>query len=305
MAAVLPAAKENIFQPSAGLLARLAEKPHPGPQPNEPKLHWADQTAKLHIALGFSTSLYDFRVGPRCSSKERDSETGLDFFQARYFSSAQGRFTSPDEFKGGIVDPFTGQDIETNTALPYADITDPQTLNKYAYVRNNPLRYTDPTGHVAVADDLLEALGVGVAVTYVYLSLPPEQRDFGTAITTVTGTIASWFHKSDSKPGTLGKPDHQQTADEEAQKMGGTREVTIPTPEGEKGSRRADAAKVENGKVTQVTQVYRPTPAGNIPKREKQAAADIEKATGVKPKMEPVRPVRPVKPPCTEGTSCQ
>jgi RHS repeat-associated protein len=63
---------------------------------------------------------------------------------------SMGRFTSPDEFRGGIVDAFTGQDIETNTALPYADITDPQTLNKYAYIRNNPLRYIDPTGHEIV-----------------------------------------------------------------------------------------------------------------------------------------------------------
>jgi len=84
------------------------------------------------------------------TSKERDAESGLDFFESRYYSSAQGRFTSPDEFKGGIVDAFTRKDIETNTALPYADITDPQTLNKYAYVRNNPLRYIDPTGHEIV-----------------------------------------------------------------------------------------------------------------------------------------------------------
>ena len=41
----------------------------------------------------------------------------MDFFGARYMSAAQGRFTSQDEFKGGIVDPFTGKDIETNTAL--------------------------------------------------------------------------------------------------------------------------------------------------------------------------------------------
>jgi RHS repeat-associated protein len=81
------------------------------------------------------------------TSKERDSETGLDYFGARYFSAAQGRFTSPDEFPGGIVDPFTGQQVEQPGPLPYADITDPQTLNKYAYVRNNPLRYTDPDGH--------------------------------------------------------------------------------------------------------------------------------------------------------------
>jgi RHS repeat-associated protein len=83
----------------------------------------------------------------RFTGKVRDSESGLDYFGARYYGSALGRFTSPDEFNGGIVDPFTGQDIETNTALPYADITDPQTLNKYAYVRNNPLRYTDSNGH--------------------------------------------------------------------------------------------------------------------------------------------------------------
>ena len=60
------------------------------------------------------------------TSKERDAETGLDFFETRYFSSAQGRFTSPDA-------PFAGQHKE-----------DPQSWNMYAYVRNNPLRYTDP-----------------------------------------------------------------------------------------------------------------------------------------------------------------
>jgi hypothetical protein len=62
------------------------------------------------------------------TGKERDSETGLDFFGARYFSSAQGRFTSADV-------PFAGQQVE-----------DPQSWNMYAYGRNNPLLYTDPTG---------------------------------------------------------------------------------------------------------------------------------------------------------------
>jgi RHS repeat-associated protein len=61
------------------------------------------------------------------TGKERDAESGLDNFGARYFGSSMGRFMSPDSFGGHY--------------------TDPQTLNRYSYVRNNPLRYTDPTGH--------------------------------------------------------------------------------------------------------------------------------------------------------------
>ena len=57
------------------------------------------------------------------TGKERDAETGLDYFGARYFSGAQGRFTSADEFKGGgLFDPFTGNSAETIGPLPYADI---------------------------------------------------------------------------------------------------------------------------------------------------------------------------------------
>jgi RHS repeat-associated protein len=83
----------------------------------------------------------------RFTGKERDAETGLDFFLARYYSAAQGRFLSPDEFKGGPDDALTGQDIIASGPLPYADIRNPQTLNKYAYVLNDPLRYVDPDGH--------------------------------------------------------------------------------------------------------------------------------------------------------------
>jgi len=55
--------------------------------------------------------------------------TGLDFFGARYFSGAQGRFTSADPI--GIMKQ---------------KLLDPQQWNMYAYVRNNPLRLLDPTG---------------------------------------------------------------------------------------------------------------------------------------------------------------
>ncbi len=63
---------------------------------------------------------------PFLTSKERDNETGLDYFLARYYSSAQGRFTSADPLGGHTEDP--------------------QTLNRYTYVRNNPPVLTDPTG---------------------------------------------------------------------------------------------------------------------------------------------------------------
>ena len=62
------------------------------------------------------------------TGKERDIETGLDYFGARYFASTHGRFTSPDDFLN-----------DTHTE-------DPSSWNLYAYVRNNPLTYVDPNG---------------------------------------------------------------------------------------------------------------------------------------------------------------
>ena len=60
------------------------------------------------------------------TGKERDSESGLDNFGARYDSSGIGRFVSPDPL-GGFI-------------------SDPQSLNRYSYVRNNPTNLTDPSG---------------------------------------------------------------------------------------------------------------------------------------------------------------
>ena len=63
------------------------------------------------------------------TGKERDTESNLDNFGARYDSSSMGRFMSPDSIY-----------IEGNRLF------DPQSLNLYSYVRNNPLNLTDPTG---------------------------------------------------------------------------------------------------------------------------------------------------------------
>jgi RHS repeat-associated protein len=68
------------------------------------------------------------------TTKERDTESGLDNFGARYFGSSLGRFMTPD----WSSKPQT---------VPYADLGNPQTLNLYSYVVNNPLNRTDPLGH--------------------------------------------------------------------------------------------------------------------------------------------------------------
>ena len=71
-----------------------------------------------------------------------------DYFRARYYSSPQGRFTSPDEFNGGPHEVgVLGNGDPQKQALPYADITEPQSLNKYQYTYNNPLNYVDDNGH--------------------------------------------------------------------------------------------------------------------------------------------------------------
>ncbi|MGH9540882.1 MAG: RHS repeat-associated core domain-containing protein [Terriglobales bacterium] len=107
----------------------------------------------------------------RYTGKERDPESGLDYFESRYYSSAAGRFLSPDEARSDdLVDPFTGQRVFSAAGpIAFADIAEPQSLNPYAYTRNNPLRFTDPSGHcledacIAEGYALYEAVGVGFA----------------------------------------------------------------------------------------------------------------------------------------------
>jgi RHS repeat-associated protein len=97
---------------------------------------------------GYSTSFFngpfgDFQTQSGSGSdpsehhfagKERDTESNLDYFPARYYNSNLGRFLSPDS--DTLPDD-----------VPYADFNNPQSLNLYAYVGNNPLSQTDADGH--------------------------------------------------------------------------------------------------------------------------------------------------------------
>jgi RHS repeat-associated protein len=84
---------------------------------------------------------YDSRAPQKFTGKERDAETGLDYFLARYYSASQGRFTSTDPV---IITP--------------ERLRDPQPLNAYAYVRNNPLKFIDPTGEILTISGDIEQI---------------------------------------------------------------------------------------------------------------------------------------------------
>jgi len=64
----------------------------------------------------------------------------------------QGRFTSPDEFTGGPDELYFFVDDASENPTFYADLSNPQSLNKYQYTYNNPLRYVDPDGHETAPD---------------------------------------------------------------------------------------------------------------------------------------------------------
>jgi RHS repeat-associated protein len=72
-----------------------------------------------------------FRADYKFTGKEKDKETGLQYFEARYLANHLGRFA--------IVDP-----LYSNIKPDW--LTKPQSLNLYVYGLNNPVRFTDPTG---------------------------------------------------------------------------------------------------------------------------------------------------------------
>jgi RHS repeat-associated protein len=108
------------------------EKPHQGVAPQNPALHqgiaWSNSTS----ALGLRSLAVETRVRSRCNGKERDTESGNDYFGARYYASSMGRWMSPDK-------PFADQHPGN-----------PQSWNLYSYVRNNPLSSIDTDGQVTI-----------------------------------------------------------------------------------------------------------------------------------------------------------
>ena len=113
------------------------KKVHQGVAPQNLALHQGIAWSNSTTALGLRGAQLETRVRSRCTSKERDAESNLDMFGARYYGSSLGRFMTPDW--SSKPEP-----------VPYADFENPQSLNQYSYSGNNPSSKSDPDGHCDV-----------------------------------------------------------------------------------------------------------------------------------------------------------
>jgi RHS repeat-associated protein len=119
------------------------------------------------------------------TGKERDSESNLDMFGARYYGSSLGRFMTPD----WAAKPVT---------VPYAHFGNPQSLNLYSYVSNNPTTTADPDGHCPWC---LAVAGGGILADEAPLAFtgPVGWTIMGVTALGVTGYAAyQHFHNSDN-----------------------------------------------------------------------------------------------------------
>jgi RHS repeat-associated protein len=120
------------FQIVDGLGTRRMQTNDAGqPETDVQSLPYGDALATATDPLAPATA--DDATPLHFTGKERDTESGNDYFGARYYASSMGRWLSPDP-----------------TQLWYADQTNPQSMNLYGYGWNNPHRYIDKNGNEVV-----------------------------------------------------------------------------------------------------------------------------------------------------------
>ncbi len=203
-------------------------------------------------------------------------------------------------------------------------VGDPQSWNLYAYVRNQPLRYVDPTGHgpqgaTAAASSCAQDQGGGghttcnvdtsgttTAQNTFPFHVPYGQQGLygapcpvdacvtATAPKSIWGKIGSWFGGvafGIVRWGKLGGPLHRAGVERVSRSLEESgfkvqREVRVPTPNGAKSSRWVDVVGTKNGE-TRMYQIGRQNMDGTPVAREVQALDDIEGATGIRPNFLP------------------
>jgi RHS repeat-associated protein len=127
----------------------------------------------LVASVGSDPNHYKF------TGKERDSESNLDNFGARYYTSSMGRFMTPDW-------------AARATAVPYAVFGDPQTLNLYSYVENAPVNRADADGHYSGFEYQLSGTGGFDASTMEFA----EDSDVGSGVQITVAQLTAQLNQN-------------------------------------------------------------------------------------------------------------
>ena len=111
-----------------------------------------------------------FQVSRRFTGQVFDAESGLYYYNARYYDPELGRFIQPD--------------------TEFSDFGNPQSYNRYSYCVNNPLRYNDPSGHDPAFSSvgMFQSLSVEQEVAASRAGAPVA---VGLMVATVTGGMAA------------------------------------------------------------------------------------------------------------------
>ena len=157
-----PSSRAQIPDGLLAAMTLLSEKPHQGVPSSTHTMYQGFGFVIANPALGMPPMLYDEGLGSRCTGKERDTESGNDYMFARYYNSATGRFLSPD------------WDAKSDDPVPYAKLDDPQSLNLYSYVLNNPVGRADADGH-CVEDFCIVEVGAAIALFH-FTASPVGQK---------------------------------------------------------------------------------------------------------------------------------
>lgn len=135
------------------------------------------------------------------TGKQRDAETNLDYFGARYYTSTMGRWITPDW-------------AEKPEAVPYSVLGDPQSLNLYQYVRNNPSGKIDEDGHCCF-EFAVDALDY-ISETRAYETV----ENWGTQAVAATGALLGTVAAAASNgqgPSSFASPGHAYDSATKAQ----------------------------------------------------------------------------------------
>jgi RHS repeat-associated protein len=179
---------------------------------------------------GFSDARYKY------TEKERDAETGYDYFGARYYDARVGRFLSVDPHASGYLE-----------------------ISPYVYGANNPMAVVDPTGMDTTSGQQASALALAPAALSIVVQQAAPQLLEGvvTASSLVAGAVA-WMattFSGDAPPDALQTLQATDKASGDATSQGGDKAEGTQSKSGEQKQGKAEAQtnteKARGGKTVQ------------------------------------------------------